>query len=216
MRSWRTIRDQSCLRALNGILLALLLTHSTALAVQMKEDPKGFEGIPWGATLSESETFGKVEDSGRLKTYELKGGPPTFGPAKVESMKFTTVDDRFARVTVRYQGKEAHDQLLGFLQSRYGPLDRTPGQFAGGAVKIFAWQGVDAERLLVVVNYAPNQSQCHIRIPFGDLRDQQWRLADLLGEARYDWNGNDLESRGLYVDMAAWQAQVFSMTKKEG
>ena len=49
MRSWRTIRDQSCLRALNGILLALLLTHSTALAVQMKEDPKGFEGIPWGA-----------------------------------------------------------------------------------------------------------------------------------------------------------------------
>ncbi|HEU5202405.1 MAG TPA: hypothetical protein VFT92_06375 [Nitrospira sp.] len=145
MRSWRTIRDQSCLRALNAILLALLLTHSTALAVQMKEDPKGFEGIPWGATLSESETFGKVEDSGRLKTYELKGGPPTFGPAKVESMKFTTVDDRFARVTVRYQGKEAHDQLLGFLQSRYGPLDRTPGQFAGGAVKIFAWQGIETE-----------------------------------------------------------------------
>jgi len=134
------------LRALGGIvLLALFLVCSAALAVQMKEDPKGFEGIPWGATLSESEHFGKVEDSGRLKTYELKGGPPTFGPAKVESMKFTTVDDRFARVTVRYQGKEAHDQLLAFLQSRYGPLDRTPGQFAGGAVKLFAWQGEETE-----------------------------------------------------------------------
>jgi hypothetical protein len=58
-------------------------------------------------------------------------------------MRFTTVDDRFARVTVRYSGREAHDQLLGFLQSRYGPLDRTPGQFAGGAVKIFAWQGLE-------------------------------------------------------------------------
>jgi hypothetical protein len=58
-------------------------------------------------------------------------------------MKFTTIDDRFARVTVRYQGKETHDQLLSFLQSRYGQLDRTPGQFAGGAVKFFAWQGVD-------------------------------------------------------------------------
>lgn len=123
----------------------MLVSGSTAFAVQMREDPKGFEGIPWGATLSESETFGKVEDAGRLKTYEIKGGSPSFGPAKVESVKFITVDDRFARVTVRYQGKETHDQLLEFLQSRYGPLDRTPGQFAGGAVKIFAWQGVETE-----------------------------------------------------------------------
>ena len=60
-------------------------------------------------------------------------------------MRFITVDDRFARVTVRYQGKETHDQLLAFLQSRYGSLDRTPGQFAGGAVKLFAWQGVETE-----------------------------------------------------------------------
>jgi hypothetical protein len=56
-------------------------------------------------------------------------------------MKFITIDDRFARVTVRYHGKDAHDQLLAFLQSRYGAIDRTPGQFTGGAVKIFAWQG---------------------------------------------------------------------------
>ena len=126
-----------------SLFLAIPLMSGKALAVQMKEDPKGFEGIPWGASLSESETFGKVEEAGRLKTYELKGGAPSFGPTKVESMKFITIDDRFARVTVRYQGKEAHDQLLTFLQSRYGPLDRTPGQFAGGAVKIFAWQGVE-------------------------------------------------------------------------
>ena len=126
-----------------AVLWAVLFLESAAFAVQMKEDPRGFEGIPWGATLSESETFGKVEDAGRLKTYELKGGPPSFGPAQVESMKFITVDDRFARVTVRYQGKETHDQLLTVLQSRYGSLDRTPGQFAGGAVKLFAWQGVE-------------------------------------------------------------------------
>jgi hypothetical protein len=139
-----SMRDLPLLQFFLGMFLAgdLLLATGT-LAVEMKEDPKGFEGIPWGATLLESETFGKVEDAGRLKTYELKGGPPTFGPATVESMRFTTIDDRFARVTVRYHGKEAHDQLLGFLQSRYGPLDRTPGQFAGGAVKIFAWQGLE-------------------------------------------------------------------------
>lgn len=146
MPSGRTIRYYLRLSVLNVLfLVVLLLSNGTVFAVQMKDDPKGFEGIPWGATLSESETFGKVEDSGRLKTYELKGAPPTVGPAKVESMKFTTIDGKFARVTVRYQGREAHEQLLAFLQSRYGPLDRTPGQFAGGAVKIFAWQGIETE-----------------------------------------------------------------------
>ena len=133
-------RSRVCLVAVASSLLWL---SSAAFAVPMKEDPKGFEGIPWGATLSESETFGKIEDAGRLKTYELKGAPPSFGPAKVESMRFITVDDRFARVTVRYQGKATHDQLLTFLQSRYGPLDRTPGQYTGGSVKIFAWQGLE-------------------------------------------------------------------------
>ena len=138
MLDWRTF-----ISIVSRIVLvcAVYSSGGIALAVQMKEDPRGFEGIPWGATLSESETFGKVEDAGRLKTYELKGGAPSFGPAKVESMRFTTIDDLFARVTVRYNGKETHDQLLNFLQSRYGPLDRTPGQFAAGAVKLFAWQG---------------------------------------------------------------------------
>jgi hypothetical protein len=131
--------------ALLTIAAVLLLTGAGALAVPIKDDPNGFEGIPWGATLSESETFGKVEEAGPLKTYELKNGPPSLGPTKVESMKFTTIDDKFARVTVRYEGKDTHDQLLTFLQSRYGPLDRTPGQFSVGPAKFYAWQGFETE-----------------------------------------------------------------------
>ncbi|HSB46165.1 MAG TPA: hypothetical protein VLD60_14215 [Nitrospira sp.] len=130
---------------LAGSILAVLLMCNAVLAVPMIEDPNGFEGIPWGATLSESETFGKVEDAGRFKTYELKASPPTLGPTKVESMKFITIDDRFARVTVRYQGKEAHEKILAWLQTRYGPLDRTPGQFSVGPVKFYAWQGFETE-----------------------------------------------------------------------
>jgi hypothetical protein len=77
------------------------------------------------------------------------------------------------------------------------------------------WQGVDDERLLVVVNYAGNQSQCYIPIPVPNLREQRWRLEDLLGDLRYDRDGNELESRGLYLDVGPWQAHVFSLTKKE-
>jgi hypothetical protein len=77
----------------------------------------------------------------------------------------------------------------------------------------YFWQGADDERLLVVVNYAANQSQCYIRIPFPNLRDQQWRLEDLLSDARYDRDGNDLEARGLYLDMAPWGYHVFKLQK---
>jgi hypothetical protein len=81
----------------------------------------------------------------------------------------------------------------------------------------FAWQGPGGKRLLVAVNYAPNQSQCYVRLPFADLGNSEWGLQDLLGDARYDRDGNDLESRGLYLDVPPWQAHVFSMTKmKEG
>ena len=34
------------------------------------------------------------------------------------------------------------------------------------------------------VNYAPNQSQCYVRLPFADLGGRQWRLEDQLGDGR--------------------------------
>jgi hypothetical protein len=73
----------------------------------------------------------------------------------------------------------------------------------------FAWQGAGDERLLVTVNYAPNQSQCHARLPFADLGNSQWRLQDLLGDATYDWDGNDLQGRGLFLDERPWSARGF-------
>lgn len=134
--------------ALTALIATLLLPVALALAVPMQNDPNGFEGIPWGASFSESDTFVKVEDTGRVQTYELKTADRTLGPATVDSMKFNTVDGKFARVMVRYSGKEAHDRILSYLQERFGPLDQTPGQVTGGAVKFFNWQGDESEIIL--------------------------------------------------------------------
>ena len=136
------------LPALTALIATLLLPVALALAVPMQNDPNGFEGIPWGASFSESDTFVKVEDTGRVQTYELKTADRTLGPATVDSMKFNTVDGKFARVMVRYSGKEAHDRILSYLQERFGPLDQTPGQVTGGAVKFFNWQGDESEIIL--------------------------------------------------------------------
>ena len=78
------------------------------------------------------------------------------------------------------------------------------------------FSGPDGERLLVAVNYAPNQSQCYVRLPFDDLTGSQWRLEDLINGAVYDREGENLQMRGLYVDASPWKASIFSMTRKPG
>jgi hypothetical protein len=35
----------------------------------------------------------------------------------------------------------------------------------------------------------------------------------MLGEATYDRDGNDLHARGLYLDVAPWQASVFVLMR---
>jgi len=134
-----------CRTSLLCLFFSPILQSNPASAVPMQNDQNGFEGIPWGATFSETDTFVKVEDTGRFQTYELKTGAATLGAAKVDSMRFVTSEGKFARVTVRYQGKATHDQILTYLQSLYGPLDRTPGQIAGGSVKFFSWTGFETD-----------------------------------------------------------------------
>src|SRR5688572_9001381 len=123
-----------------------------AVAVPMKDDPKGFEGIPWGVAFSESAEFTLVENGRRVKGYELKQGPPAWGPAPLDSMRFVTIDGQFSRVTIRYHGSESHQQIVGFLESKHGSWDRTPGQIAGKFVKQGNWRGEETEISLTYDN----------------------------------------------------------------
>jgi hypothetical protein len=86
------------------------------------------------------------------------------------------------------------------------------GNWTADCFIAFGWQSA-AERLLVIVNYAANQSQCRIKLPFSDLRGQRWRLQELLGDGQYDRDGDELGSRGLYVDLAPWRYHVFDLKK---
>ena len=114
-----------------------------------------------------------------------------------------------------------YDRLLGvlnksaFRDGQWQLLECMPGwkgnRTYDGFV-VFAWLGSEGERHLVAVNYSPNQSQCHVRLPFEELAAKKWRLENQLAPATYDWHGDDLLSRGLFLNMAPWQACVFSIT----
>ena len=119
--------------------------------------------------------------------------------------------------------KQFYDRLLAVLRQpvvrdgQWQLLDCAPawdGNWTDDCFVAFAWQGAGDERLIVAVNYAPNQSQCHVRLPFADLGGTQWRLQDLLGGASYDRDGDDLQGPGLYLDVAPWSARIFSLTQR--
>ncbi|MBL6750949.1 MAG: alpha-amylase [Nevskia sp.] len=73
------------------------------------------------------------------------------------------------------------------------------------------WRGDDGERLLAAVNYAGTQGQCYVRVPLPELSGRMVRLKDLTGPAAYDRDGNDLLSRGLYLDLPPWGYHVFEL-----
>jgi hypothetical protein len=114
--------------------------------------------------------------------------------------------------------KQFYDRLLAVLrqsvvrEGQWQLLECTPaweGNWTWDCFVAFGWQHPAGERLLVTVNYAPNQSQCYVRLPFADLSDGRWQLNDLIGDAVYKREGGDLQARGLYLDEPAWKASVF-------
>jgi hypothetical protein len=89
------------------------------------------------------------------------------------------------------------------------------GNWTNDCFVAFAWEGADAARLVVAVNYAANQSQCRVRLSFNDLGGATWRLTDLglVASAEYDRDGDELASQGLFLDMCPWHCHVFRLTK---
>ena len=79
--------------------------------------------------------------------------------------------------------------------------------------RFIAWTWrLDGARRLVAVNYAANQSQCYVRLPFPELGGRAWRLADEMGPAVYQRDGNDLLARGLYLDLPPWGRHIFELS----
>ena len=114
-----------------------------------------------------------------------------------------------------------YDRLLALLRQpvvrdgKWQKVECTPawdGNWTTDCFVAFSWQGPGDERWVVTTNYAPNQSQCYVRLPFEDLAGRPWRLQDQMEDVTYDRDGNDLQARGLYLDVPAWQISVFALT----
>ena len=63
------------------------------------------------------------------------------------------------------------------------------------------------------MNYASNQGQCYVRLPFGELSGSSVRLRDQTSTAVYDRSGDELLARGLYLDLPGWGYHVFDVSR---
>jgi hypothetical protein len=75
----------------------------------------------------------------------------------------------------------------------------------------WSWQRPAEARVCAAVNYAPQQAQCYVRLPWPELAGHTWRLRDLLGDAVYERHGDELLARGLYLDLPPWGHHVFEV-----
>lgn len=114
---------------------------------------RGFYGIPWGASLAERNELKLVESTEHIQGYELKDGSPLLGEAKVSMLRFVATDGQFARVAIRYSGEKNHAHMLTYLQSIFGPIERSPGSMMRGLNQQFTWRSDETEVNLTYRSY---------------------------------------------------------------
>ena len=146
--------------ALLGFLLCLSLPV-IAHAVPMLNDPNGFQSLGWGVALAARPDLEIARAGPHVNEYQLRDGSPSYAGVPVESLRFLSVDEQFARVTIHYQGEDRHKQILTYLERQFGSLERVPGQMMRGLNQQYTWRGTDTE---INVTYHANTERGFIFI----------------------------------------------------
>ena len=95
--------------------------------------------------------------------------------------------------------------------SQIQPLPAWSGNWTHDNFIAYVWAGAGGSHHLIVVNYADNQGQCRLQLPFPEFRGKQVRLTDVMGTEVYDRGGSELVGPGIYIDHAPWHFNVFEL-----
>ena len=146
--------------ALVGLLLCMS-RPSPAHAVPLVNDPNGFQSMTWGVALTAKPDLEVTTPGPHVNEFRSRDGAPSYAGIPVESVRFLSVDDQFARVTIRYQGTDRHKQILAYLEQQFGSLERIPGQMMRGLNQQYTWRGTDTE---INLTYHANTERGYIFI----------------------------------------------------
>jgi len=146
---------------LGWLIAATMLSPAPVSAVPMINDPKGYQNIPWGAALTGRTDVIPARTGAHINEYRSPTSPAVFAGVEMTSILLLSVDDQFARVTIRYQGEQTHARVMQFLETQFGALERIPGQMARGLNQQYNWRGPETE---INVTYQANTERGFIFI----------------------------------------------------
>jgi glycosidase len=70
---------------------------------------------------------------------------------------------------------------------------------------LVAWGWInDDDRRLIVINLSDGAVQARVHLRWEELRATTWRFIDVLSNASYDRDGDEMVSSGLYVELGPW------------
>jgi hypothetical protein len=84
------------------------------------------------------------------------------------------------------------------------------GNWTSDCFICFSWRGKNGEMLIVAVNFAPDRSQCSVKLPSFGVSGSV-TLTDLMSSEIHDHSGEEFHSRGLYLDLPGWAYNVFEL-----
>jgi hypothetical protein len=165
-----------------AVTLTLLLLSAVSPSIwagSMTQDPRGFQNIPWGAALAEQPDLVLTERGERISGYDFKNGPPPLGEARVDSVRLSAIEGKFARAAIHYKGKKTHDLIMAYLESQFGAIDRAPGSMMRGLNQQYNWRGAETEINLIYQSFGERG------IVFFESRVLAPRFNDTLSETAY-------------------------------
>jgi hypothetical protein len=130
------------------LLVLLLATSPTRAITPISSDPQGFEGIKWDTALHTLRNLSLIDSDDRIQTYQFSKNTLRFANTHVESLRLLTIDGKFARVMIRYQGEDSHQAIMMYLTRQYGPVTRRPGSMMRGLNQENTWRGDETEATL--------------------------------------------------------------------
>ncbi len=97
-----------------------------------------------------------------------------------------------------------------FRDGQWSLCERTGWPDNSSFQNLSAWTWLkDDDRYLIVVNLSDSTVQARVQIPWADVRGETWRLGDVLSDATYDREGDEMQTAGLYVELGPWNCNIF-------
>lgn len=97
-----------------------------------------------------------------------------------------------------------------FREGEWKLCERTGWPDNASFFNVVAWSWRNAgEQCLIVINLSESPAQARVQVPWAGPRAEAWRLKDLLSDADFERDGDEMTLPGLYVDLAPWNYHFF-------